>query len=140
MTHSYTTDAVTPRRRRGRAAYTIGRLVLTTVSQGGHAPLADRCGGTILEGKHEGRAYWGRAILLTPWRRDKYGETLPQRAFVIGWMRPVPQLCNEILPNGKRCMLKRGHAGDWHDDGNASWGGAEEGVSTPAGRPHGDSE
>lgn len=93
--HSYQTDA--GRRRRGRRAYTLGRLVITTVDQGGHAPFADRCGGTILDGKNQGRAYWGRAFLLAPWMRDRWGETVPQLALVIGWMEK-----RRTTPTGRR--------------------------------------
>lgn len=63
--------------------YTIGRLLLTTCNQGGGAPVIDRATSTT----EDGRCFEGRAILLTPWRRNRHGEAEPQRALFIGTRR-----------------------------------------------------
>jgi len=35
----------------------------------------------------DGHRYKGKAILLKPWRKNGYGEHLPQPAVVIAWRR-----------------------------------------------------
>lgn len=65
----------------------IGPLCVTVTNQGAGAPLADRC---WTREKGGGRVWRGRAILLTPWRRDRYGASLMQKALVVGWLhRPA---------------------------------------------------
>jgi hypothetical protein len=59
----------------------VGRLIVTTAMQGGGAPLFDRC---RVEDR-DGWAYYGWLMLLTPWRRNRYGESKPQRGLVVGW-------------------------------------------------------
>ncbi len=63
----------------------IWRFCLTSTLQGHGAPLADKC--TSIDNKR--RSYKGRAILLQPWKRNGYGESLPQIALVIGWRRKI---------------------------------------------------
>ena len=63
-------------------AYRFGRLILTTCLQSA-APVFDRCWAT----DREGNRYEGVAVLLTPWRRDSYGERPLMRAIVLGWRR-----------------------------------------------------
>ena len=59
----------------------LGRLLVTIANQGGAAPFVDRCRSESTDG----RVFWGVLILLTPWRRNRYGESLPQRGLVLGW-------------------------------------------------------
>lgn len=66
-------------RRYPHKAHVLGWLCLTTCNQGQGAPLIDKC---YTQDK-EGRYYIGVAILLQPWKRNKYGESLPQRCLVI---------------------------------------------------------
>lgn len=70
----------------GNRSIILGRLLITTAMQGAAAPFADQCRS---EAK-DGRVFWGWLILLTPWRRDRYGESLPQRGLVIGWQTANP--------------------------------------------------
>lgn len=62
-------------------AFTFGRLLVTTAMQGGCAPLVDKCRTESVDG----RVFIGVLILLTPWRRNRYRESLPQRGLVFGW-------------------------------------------------------
>lgn len=65
-------------------------VIVTTGRQSAGAPLADHCytslktvnddGAVLRETKFE-----GRAILLTPWRRNEHGESRAQRTLVLGW-------------------------------------------------------
>ena len=64
-------------------AWTLGRLLVTTGNQAGGAPLIDRA----MSSTEDGRRYMGYGMLLAPWRRNRYGESLPQRMLVIGWKR-----------------------------------------------------
>ena len=65
---------------RKRWGFMFSRYIVTTCAQGGHAPLVDRC---FVEEEH-GKKFEGIAILLTPWRRNQWGESLPQTALVFG--------------------------------------------------------
>ncbi|MCR4307168.1 MAG: hypothetical protein NUV80_01250 [Candidatus Berkelbacteria bacterium] len=64
-------------------AIILGKLCLTTTIQGTNAPFIDRAFTT----DDKNRRYAGVAILLTPWMR-KYGESITQRALVVGWRKP----------------------------------------------------
>jgi hypothetical protein len=71
----------------GRKAQIIGRLILTTLDQPLGAPIVDRARSTDAKGNF----YHCRAILLPPWRKNKYGERFGP-AFVIGWrVRSAPR-------------------------------------------------
>ena len=59
----------------------IGPLIVTTCRQPTGAPLIDD-GWTI---DQEGNRYASRSVLLTPWRKNRYGEHERQRALTIGW-------------------------------------------------------
>ena len=61
----------------------IGRLMLTTCNQAAGAPLMDSC--TTRD--QAGNVYHGKCFLLKPWRKNKWGEHLPQPAMVIAWRR-----------------------------------------------------
>ena len=66
----------------------IGKLVITTTNQRLGSPFIDRSTTICREKKTFGRLLWranGFAVLLTPWRRNEYRESLPQKALVIGW-------------------------------------------------------
>lgn len=65
-------------------AYTIGRLLITTCRQAAGAPWIDPAMGKCNGGRHDGRGWHGRAILLTPWRRNEHGDRPPQTALCIG--------------------------------------------------------
>lgn len=65
-----------------RNARVFGRLLLTTCMQAEGAPLIDRC---TTRDNGDGRWARGIAVLLTPWRRNRYGEASPQVALVIAW-------------------------------------------------------
>jgi hypothetical protein len=67
----------------GNNAIILWRLCLAWCNQAGGAPLVDRC----FSKDRRGRIYNGIAVLLTPWRRNIYGNSLPQRAAVIAWRR-----------------------------------------------------
>jgi hypothetical protein len=62
-------------------AFIIGRVSVSTCMQAHGAPLVDRAYQT----DQTGNRYEGFAILLQPWKRNQYRESLPQRALVIGW-------------------------------------------------------
>lgn len=64
----------------------FGKLCITFCNQGAAAPLLDYCNVNT----EDGRMFFGRALLLTPWRRDQYRESLPQRALVIAWESRLP--------------------------------------------------
>lgn len=68
-------------------AIKLWRLIFTTCHQASGAPFAD----DAYTHDREGNRYTGKAFLLTPWRRNEYGEHAKQRALVIGWQqKPVP--------------------------------------------------
>ena len=69
-------------------AWRIGRLLLTHCNQALGAPIVDYAFSRDIDGNN----YRGRAILLKPWRKNKYGEHLPQPALIIAW-RQVVQKC-----------------------------------------------
>lgn len=64
----------------------LGRLLLTTCNQGAGAPIVDRC-----RSRTDDAVFDGRAIHLTPWRRDRYGTRRGGLALVFGWRRPAPK-------------------------------------------------
>lgn len=61
--------------------YKIWRLIFTSCIQGIGAPLIDKA---FIRDK-EGNGYKAIAILLLPWKKNQYGESLIQKALVIGW-------------------------------------------------------
>lgn len=61
----------------------IGKLCITTTIQGGGAPFIDKA----FTRDDKDRKYAGVAILLTPWRKEKHGENLLQRALVVCWRK-----------------------------------------------------
>lgn len=67
-------------------AFTFGPFHVSTCWQGRGAPLVDRC--TSVEQVAPRRVWTGVAILLTPWRRDRYGASVIQRALVLGVLKP----------------------------------------------------
>lgn len=71
----------------GRRVFIYGRLALTTTRQSPGAPVIDACAGRIVEG---GRWWRGRAIHLSPWRLDRYGDRKAGLALCIGFLdRPA---------------------------------------------------
>lgn len=63
-----------------RRAIRLGHWVFTTVKQAANCPLVDGASVTDIDG----RRYRGKAILLTPWRHNRYGDRPPfQLAFVV---------------------------------------------------------
>ena len=61
----------------------LGRLIVTTCHNGAGAPIVD----DSFIHDQEGNEYVGKSILLTPWRKNEYGERRRQRALTIGWRR-----------------------------------------------------
>lgn len=69
-------------------SFTLGRLVITTTNQPAGAPLIDEARTVETSTGDRPRRVWvSFAILLRPWRRNRYGESLGGRALVIGWER-----------------------------------------------------
>jgi hypothetical protein len=66
-------------------AIVLGNLVLTSVNQACGAPIIDKCGGRTLEGT----SWHGRAIHLSPWRKNRYGDREEGKAFCIGLLRKI---------------------------------------------------
>lgn len=64
----------------------IGKLVITLCNQAGAAPLLDYCRVQMSEGDPA----WGRCLLLTPWKRNRFGESLAQTALVVAWRSKLP--------------------------------------------------
>ncbi len=63
----------------------IGPFYIGFHNQSSGAPFADSCT-TITRRKSDNveiARYRGRCFLLTPWRRNKYNESLPQKALVL---------------------------------------------------------
>ena len=58
----------------------LGKLLVTTAMQAGGTPFVDKCRSEATDG----RVFWGVPILLSPWRRNRYGDSLPQRGLVLG--------------------------------------------------------
>ena len=71
------------RRRYRYRAQRFGRLIVTSCIQGTCHRITDRA----WTQDREGNDYDSVAILLQPWRRNRWGEYLSQRALVIGWRR-----------------------------------------------------
>ena len=61
--------------------YRVWRLIVTTCRQPTGAPLVD----DAYVNDAEGHRYTGKSILLTPWRKNEYGEHARQRALTVGW-------------------------------------------------------
>lgn len=61
----------------------LGRLIVTTYHNGTGAPIVD----DAFVRDQEGNEYVGKSILLTPWRKNEYGEHRRQLALTIGWRR-----------------------------------------------------
>lgn len=61
----------------------IWRIIITTCRTSTGSPFVD----DAFTRDREGNEYISKAFLLMPWRKNKYGEHLSQRAFVIGWQR-----------------------------------------------------
>lgn len=62
-------------------AYRFGKLLVTTTSQAQNAPFID----SSMSRDADGNRYKGIAILLQPWRRNQYGESLIQPSLVLAW-------------------------------------------------------
>src|SRR3954471_14508603 len=110
--------------------HVFGRLLITTAMQGAAAPLVDRC-----RSEADGRVFWGVLILLTPLRRDLYGESLPPRGLVLGWTQARPSSapkcfrCGKRVAIGKEGMLMRPDGERSHDCGE-NWM-EEHGYAVP---------
>ena len=78
-------ETATPPRGKN-VAYVFGRLCPTTCMQAAGAPFIDSC--TAQDEK--GNTYKGVAILLKPWQRDKWKQSLVQRALVVAWGKVRP--------------------------------------------------
>lgn len=59
----------------------FGRLIITSCRNTEGAPVVD----DSFTNDQEGNRYRSKTILLTPWRKNRYGEHVRQRALVIGW-------------------------------------------------------
>lgn len=66
-----------------RKGYKVGRVLLTVCTQAQNAPFID----SAFAEDAEGLKYRAWAILLTPWRRNRFGESEVQTALVIGLRR-----------------------------------------------------
>ncbi len=61
-------------------ALILGNVIFTLVNQALGAPIVDPCGGRTREG-----ATWrGRALHLSPWRKNTYGDRAEGKALCIG--------------------------------------------------------
>jgi hypothetical protein len=69
--------------KRMNKAIVIGKLVFTFTYQSMGAPFIDLCGGRTREG---GR-WQGRAIHLSPWRKNAYGDRMEGKAFCVGMLK-----------------------------------------------------
>lgn len=58
-------------------------MIVTTCIQGTCRRIVDRA----FTQDREGNRYESVAIILSPWRRNEWGEYLSQRVLVIGWRR-----------------------------------------------------
>lgn len=61
--------------------YRFGRLIITWTVQPSGAAVVDEA----FTRDAEGNRYVSRAILLRPWKRNRWGEPKLQRALVVGW-------------------------------------------------------
>ena len=68
---------------RTRKGYKLGRVLVTTTIQAQGAPFID----CACAKDGDGLNYRAIAILLTPWRRNRFGESEIQTALVIGLRR-----------------------------------------------------
>lgn len=66
-------------------AIILGNLVLTLTNQPLGAPIVDKCGGRT----REGVSWHGRAIHLSPWRHNGYGDREEGKALCIGVLRSL---------------------------------------------------
>lgn len=64
-----------------RRTIRLGSLIFTTVLQAANPPLVDKA---CVRDEQDGQRFRGKAILLTPWRRNRYGNRPPyQLALVV---------------------------------------------------------
>ena len=78
---NFCADELEKKKKFPRKAHVFGKLVISTCNQASGAAFIDRAFTEDIEG-HQ---YASVAILLTPWKRNRFGESLPQLALVIGW-------------------------------------------------------
>jgi hypothetical protein len=64
-----------------RKGQRFGKLLLTTVMQPSGARFIEQAYST----DQDGNKYKGYAIILRPWKKDKWGDTQRQMAIVITW-------------------------------------------------------
>ncbi len=64
-------------------AITIGTFIFTLANQACGAPIIDTCGGRT----REGISWHGRAIHLSPWRKNRYGDRERGKVLCIGILR-----------------------------------------------------
>ncbi len=64
-------------------ALILGNVIFTLVNQSLGAPIIDLCGGRT----REGDTWRGRAIHLSPWRRNSYGDRVEGKAFCLGMVQ-----------------------------------------------------
>lgn len=65
-------------------AWRMGPVILTTCIQGSCRRIVDRA----VTVDREGNRYQSVAIILRPWRRNRWGDYQMQRALVLGWRKP----------------------------------------------------
>lgn len=63
-----------------KAMWLFKRVIVSTTIQAAGAPFVDQCSGIDAEGNN----FRGIAILLQPWRRNRWLESNPQIALVLG--------------------------------------------------------
>lgn len=84
-------------------SFTLGPIIITSTIQRKSPRIFDRA----VTRMSDGRAFDGYAVILRPWRKDKYGFYEPQFALVIGWRRkpakasaaPLPPLSDKDFSN-----------------------------------------
>lgn len=64
-------------------AILLGNILLTLTNQAPGAPILDKCGGQT----REGAAWQGRALHLSPWRKNREGDRERGKALCIGIVR-----------------------------------------------------
>lgn len=64
-------------------ALILANVIFTLVNQSYGAPIVDLCGGRT----REGDSWHGRAIHLSPWRKNSYGDRAEGKALCIGMLR-----------------------------------------------------
>jgi hypothetical protein len=79
----------------------------------------------------EERVEYARQWVLMVWRD---GTDWPQieRAYRGATDEPIEPCGDDIgVTSPRRCVLPKGHGGDWHDDGSACWSTSLEPVESP---------